>query len=104
LASYALKVNRKLTVATFGNTLNSMIARRAGKRKPKRKMGRPSLGAAARKQIVTLKLTKAEHAAVRAAVRRRGPPTTVSSWFRDHGLAPLSVVDRATKRPRRKRP
>ena len=61
------------------------------RRKTKPKMGRPSLGAAARKRVVTLKLTQAEHAAVRAAVRRRGPPTTVSSWFRDHGLAPLRL-------------
>lgn len=81
-----------------------MTPRTTRKRKAKRKMGRPTLGAAARRQIVTLKLTKAEHAAVRAAVRKRGPPTTVSSWFRDHGLAPLSFVDTTKKRPRRKRP
>jgi hypothetical protein len=61
------------------------------KRQPKPRIGRPPLGAAARKQIVTLKLTKVEHAAVRAAVRRAGAPTTVSSWFRDHGLAPLGL-------------
>jgi hypothetical protein len=70
--------------------------------KPKR-MGRPPLGNAARKVILTLKLTKAEHAAVRAAVRRRGPPTTVSSWFREYGLAPLRIVAQAKKRPRRGR-
>jgi hypothetical protein len=67
------------------------------KRKPKRKLGRPTLGAAARRHIVTLKLTKAEHAAIRAAVRKRGPPTTVSSWFRDHGLAPLGLSAPAKK-------
>jgi len=61
------------------------------RRKPKRRMGRPPLGAAARTHLVTLKLTKAEHAAIRAAVRKCGPPTTVSSWFRDHGLAPLGL-------------
>jgi hypothetical protein len=72
------------------------------KHKPKR-MGRPPLGNAARKVILTLKLTKAEHAAVRAAVRRQGPPTTVSSWFRDHGLAPLRVATPAKKRLRRGR-
>jgi hypothetical protein len=68
------------------------------KRKPK--IGRPTLGAAARRQIITLKLTKAEHTAVRAAVRRAGPPTTVSSWFRDHGLAPLGMGALGGKRGR----
>jgi len=57
----------------------------------RRKMGRPSLGAAARTRVVTLKLSRTELAAVRAAVRKRGAPTTVSSWFRDHGLAPLGL-------------
>jgi hypothetical protein len=70
-------------------------------RKRKRKMGRPPLGAAARKQILTLKLTDAEHAAVRGAVRKLGPPTTVSSWFRDHGLAPLGLGNLAKKAGRR---
>ena len=70
------------------------------KRQSKPKIGRPPLGAAARKQIVTLKLTKAEHAAVQAAVRRSGPPTTVSSWFRDHGLSPLAL-GRARRKPGR---
>jgi len=69
------------------------------KRKRKPKMGRPALGVAARNRNVTLKLTSAEQAAVRAAVRRRGPPTTISSWFRDHGLAPLGLGDLARKRP-----
>jgi hypothetical protein len=67
------------------------------KRKKRPKIGRPALGAAARKRIITLKLTSAEHAAVRAAVRRLGPPTTVSSWFRDHGLAPLGLGSLGTK-------
>lgn len=79
----------------------SRRSRTSVKRKRKPKMGRPALGTAARKQIVTLKLTKAEHAAVRTAVRKRGPPTTVSSWFRDHGLAPLGLGDLAAKRVRR---
>jgi hypothetical protein len=67
-------------------------------RKRKPKIGRPSLGAAARCRLVTLKLTRAEHAAIRAAVRKLGPPTTVSSWFRDHGLAPLGLGGLAKKR------
>lgn len=67
----------------------------------RRKMGRPSLGAAARTQIITLKLSRAELAAVRAAVRELGAPTTVSSWFRDHGLAPLK---RAGTAPGKRRP
>jgi hypothetical protein len=71
------------------------------KRKQKPKMGRPTLGPAARKRIVTLKLTKAEHVAVRAAVRKRGRPMTVSSWFRDHGLAPLGLGDLVRNRARR---
>jgi len=66
-------------------------------RKLKRKIGRPSLGSAARRHIVTLKLTKAEHAAIRTAVRKCGSPTTVSSWFRDHGLAPLILSVPAKK-------
>jgi hypothetical protein len=72
------------------------------KRKRKPRIGRPPLGAAARKRILTLKLTNAEHAAVRAAVRKSGPPTTVSSWFRDHGLAPLGL-GRLAKKAARKR-
>jgi len=52
---------------------------------------------------VTLKLTRAEHAAIRAAVRKLGPPTTVSSWFRDHGLAPLGLGGLAKKRARGER-
>ena len=75
-----------------------------GRRKAKRKMGRPTLGAAARKRIVTLKVTKAEYAAISAAVRKRGPPTTVASWFRDHALAPLGLGDLAAKRIRRGQP
>jgi hypothetical protein len=69
------------------------------KRTRKPKIGRPPLGAAARSQIVTLKLTRAEHdAAIRAAIRKQGPPTTVSSWFRDHGLAPLGLGALAKRR------
>jgi hypothetical protein len=56
-----------------------------------RKMGRPSLGAAARTRIVTLKLSRTELAAVRAAIRKQGAGATVSSWFRDHGLAPFGL-------------
>lgn len=69
-------------------------------RKRKARMGRPPLGAAARTRILTLKLSTIELAAVRAAVRRRGGSTTVSSWFRDHGLAPLGLGDLAKKRSR----
>jgi hypothetical protein len=63
-------------------------------------MGRPSLGAAARTRIVTLKLSRTELAAVRAAVRKQGAGATVSSWFRDHGLAPLGLrgVARRTRK------
>jgi hypothetical protein len=63
-----------------------------------RKMGRPTLGAAARSRVVTLKVTNAEYAAVSAAVRKRGPPATVSGWFRDHGLAPLGLGSLVKKR------
>jgi hypothetical protein len=77
---------------------HAWIRRTSVKRQRKPKIGRPPLGAAARKQIVTLKLTKVEHTAVRAAVRRSGPPTTVSSWFRDHGLAPLGMGGLTRKR------
>jgi len=72
-------------------------------RKRKPRIGRPPLGAAARSRIVTLKLTRAEHAAIRAAVRKQGPPATVSSWFRDHGLAPIGLGPLAKKRPRGER-
>jgi hypothetical protein len=73
------------------------------KHKLKPRMGRPPLGPAARKRILTLKLTNAEHAAVRAAVRKSGPPTTVSSWFRDHGLAPLGLGNLVKKSHRKRR-
>jgi hypothetical protein len=69
-----------------------------------RKIGRPALGAAARSQIVTLKVTKAELAAVRAAVRKLGPPATVAGWFRDHALAPLGLGGLAASRRGPKRP
>jgi hypothetical protein len=69
-------------------------------RKRKVKLGRPSLGADARTRIVTLKVTKAEYAAVRAAVRKRGRPTTISGWFRDHGLAPLGLGELRKADPR----
>jgi hypothetical protein len=71
-------------------------------RKRKTRMGRPPLGAAARTRILTLKLSRIELAAVRAAVRRLGGQTTVSSWFRDHGLAPLGLGDLAKKRSRKR--
>jgi hypothetical protein len=67
-------------------------------------MGRPSLGAAARTQIVTLKLSRTELAAVRAAVRKLGAPATVSSWFRDRGLAPLKRAGAVPRKPRPKAP
>jgi len=73
----------------------------AGKPKPKR--GRPSLGAAARSEVVLVRLTRTERAAVEARVKREnermiievgddGQPATVSSWFRDHGLDPLGLA------------
>jgi hypothetical protein len=68
-----------------------------GTRKPR--MGRPPLGAAARTRILTLKVSSIELAAVRAAVRKLGGRTTVSGWFRDHGLAPLGLGNLAKKRP-----
>ena len=56
---------------------------------PKRKPGRPSLGSRARTRVVPLKLSELEHAAIVVAVEQQGPPTTVSSWIRDHALEPL---------------
>jgi hypothetical protein len=69
-------------------------------RRSKKKLGRPALGAAARSRVVTLKVTKAEYAAVSAAIRKRGPPATVSGWFRDHGLAALDSGGLVKKRVR----
>jgi hypothetical protein len=70
---------------------------RVGSRPRRRKIGRPALGAAARSQIVTIKVTRAELAAVRAAVRKLGPGATVAGWFRDHALAPLGLGSTPTK-------
>lgn len=56
----------------------------------KSKAGRPSLGAAARKRLVTVKLSEAEYQAIAAAVAKAGPPATVSSWLREGGLARAS--------------
>jgi len=52
---------------------------------------------------VTLKVTKAELTAVRAAVRKLGAPATVAGWFRDHALAPLGLGSLAMSRRRPKR-
>jgi hypothetical protein len=70
----------------------------------RRRIGRPPLGASARSEIVTLKVTKAELAAVRAAVRRLGSPATVAGWFRDHALAPLGLGSLGRARSTAKRP
>lgn len=78
--------------------MSAMDQRRTKLRKRKSRMGRPPLGAAARTRILTLKVSSIELAAVRAAVRKRGGSTTISSWFRDHGLAPLGLGSLATKR------
>ncbi len=59
----------------------------------KRTAGRPSLGAAARNKLVTIKLTEAEHAAIVAAIV--GTDSTVSSWIRDHALDPLGLTVRS---------
>jgi hypothetical protein len=92
-----LLVYRNLTA----KTVSTMSQRRTMLTRRRRKIGRPSLGVAARTRTVTLKLSSTELAAVRAAVRKRGGPTTVSSWFREHGLAPLGLSDLAKKRRRR---
>jgi hypothetical protein len=76
---------------------------KVGARPRRRKIGRPALGAAARSEIVTLKVTKAELTAVRAAVRKLGAPATVAGWFRDHALAPLGLGSLAMSRRRPKR-
>lgn len=89
-------VYRNLTA----KSVSTMSRRRTKLTKKGRKIGRPSLGLAARTRTVTLKLSSTELAAVRAAVRKRGRPITVSSWFRDHGLAPLGLSAPA-KRQRR---
>ncbi len=71
----------------------------------KRTAGRPSLGAAARNRLVTIKLTESEHAAIATAVEREnaeiiehegddGTRATVSSWIRDHALDPLLGLHR----------
>ena len=58
---------------------------------PKHKRaGRPSLGAAARKRSVLVRLTDGEYKAIAAAVKLRGVDATVSGWLREHALAPLS--------------
>jgi hypothetical protein len=78
---------------------------KVGSRTRRTRIGRPPLGASARSEIVTLKVTKAELAAVRAAVRKLGPPATVAGWFRDHALAPLGLGSFAGRRraPKRSR-
>jgi len=90
----AFLVYRNLTA----KAVSTMSQRRVMLTKKRRKLGRPSLGAAARTRTVPLKLSSAELAAVRAAVRKLGGSTTVSSWFRDHGLAPLGLSDLAKRR------
>ncbi|HEU4727712.1 MAG TPA: hypothetical protein VFT22_07480 [Kofleriaceae bacterium] len=54
----------------------------------RKNVGRPRAPRAKkRSRVVTLWLTPSEYAAVAARVRR--DETTVSEWFRSHGLAPL---------------
>jgi hypothetical protein len=58
-------------------------------RRPKRP-GRPKLPRAdKRSRVVTLWLTPAEYTAVIARVVT--DETTISAWFREHGLAPLGL-------------
>jgi hypothetical protein len=70
------------------NDLNTPGTMKRGnaRRKPKRKMGRPTLGAAARRRIVTLTLANADCTAVRVA---RGDPPRSRTGSAITGLAPL---------------
>ena len=80
----------------------------------KTKRGRPSLGRRGHTRVVSIKLSEVEYAAILAAIKRdrqlikeiersvgvdmseelaRKPPT-VSSWIREHALAPLGKSGR----------
>ena len=72
-------------------------------RKRKPRIGRPSLGAAARSVVVPVRLTPAQFAAVEQYVAKEnaeliadgnddGTTATVSSWMRDHALDPLGLA------------
>jgi hypothetical protein len=76
----------------------------------RRKPGRPSLGVSARTRRVTVLLSDVEYKAVAARVARENAelkrdgaegedkhPTTISSWFRDHGLDPLGLMPRSSE-------
>lgn len=68
----------------------------------KRGPGRPSLGKAGRTNAVIVKMSDVELAAIKrkvaaenAEAKRDGstePPTTVSSWIREHALEPLGLA------------
>jgi hypothetical protein len=69
----------------------------------RKKLGRPSLGVNARTNVVPVKLSDTELAAIKAAVAKENaellqdgakPDTTVSSWMRDHALDPLGMMPR----------
>lgn len=60
----------------------------------KRGPGRPPRGAAARRKVVTIKLSEPEYAAIASAVasaNAAGEATTVSGWIVDHALEPLGL-------------
>ncbi len=53
------------------------------------KTGRPSLGDDARTEVLTIKLSRRELAAIRTEVERlntAGLPTTVAGWVRDRAV------------------
>lgn len=79
------------------------------KRKHKPKLGRPSLGANARTNVVAVKFSDLEITAIEKAVTTENAelkrdaasgddarPTTVSSWIRDHALDPLGLMPRSS--------
>jgi hypothetical protein len=58
------------------------------------RVGRPSLGSSAHTRVVPIKVSADEYATVVKAVAAKNAelasgekPTTVSGWFRQHGLA-----------------
>jgi hypothetical protein len=68
-------------------------------RKPStRGPGRPSLGKAAHTRVVPVKMSELEYSAIAKAVAAKNKaagddakPGTVSSWIREHALAPLGL-------------
>jgi len=77
----------------------AVVGSRAMPRPPsKRGPGRPALGAKALGKVVPVRLSEAEYAAIAKAVAKLNAaapegtrPATVSSWIRDHALAPLGL-------------